>query len=215
MVVALVFGDPSAPGSKRVLRRDLRYLAGSKQDEKVEDHLEKVMENNEELRQVEKDYREMMDEFLSSAKEAKTLLDPGPDGCPKTEATTISKVKGMITSFQRYREVLQTKAALIKKLRWRAATFKAERDMVWLIQDFDLLGADCERLEKEAADRVAIGVAKAAAQNASVPPVIPATGGARSNDGGCFQIHSSSVHRDGGSRKHSSKNSGTGRENGP
>ena len=48
--------------------------------------------------------------------------------------------------------------------------------MARLIQDFDLLGADCERLEKDAADKVAIGVARAAAQNASVPPVVPAMG---------------------------------------
>ena len=96
---------------------------------------------------MEKDHREMMDEFLSSAKEARTLLEPGADNSPKTEAATISK--GMITSFQRYREVLQTKATLIKKLWWREATCKAERDVVRLIQDFDLLGADCKRLEKK------------------------------------------------------------------
>ena len=116
------------------------------------------MENYEELRQVEKDHREMMDQFLSSAKEARTLLEPGADGSPSTEATTISKVKGKITSFRRYREVLQTKAALIKKLWLCAATCKAERDVVRLIQDFDLLGADRERLEKEAADRAAMGL---------------------------------------------------------
>ena len=40
---------------KKVLRRDLRHLAGSDKDERVEDHLEKAMENYEELRQVEKD----------------------------------------------------------------------------------------------------------------------------------------------------------------
>ena len=123
---------------QKVLRRDLRHLTGSDQDERVEDHLEKAMENYEELRQVEKDHREMMDQFLSSAKEARTLLEPGADNSPSTEATAISKVKGKITSFQRYREVLQTKAALIKKLWWRAATCKAERDVVRLIQDFDL-----------------------------------------------------------------------------
>ena len=44
-----------------------------------------------------------------------------------------------------------------------------ERDVVKLIQDLDLLSADCKRLEKEAADEAAIGVAKAAAQNTSVP----------------------------------------------
>ena len=115
---------------QKVLRRDLRHLAGSDQDERVDDHLEKAMENYEELRQVEKDHREMMDQFLSSAKEARTLLELGADGSPSTEATAISKVKGKITSFQRYREVLQTKAALIKKLWWRAATCKAERDVV-------------------------------------------------------------------------------------
>ena len=90
---------------------------------------------------MDKDHREMMDEFLNSAKEARALLEPGTDESPKIKATTISKVKGMITSFQRYREVLQTKAALIKKLWWRAATYKAERDVVRLIQVFDLLGA--------------------------------------------------------------------------
>ena len=41
---------------QKVLRRDLRHLAGSKQDEKVEDHLEKAMENYEELRQVDVPY---------------------------------------------------------------------------------------------------------------------------------------------------------------
>ena len=82
---------------QKVLRRDLRHLVGSKQDEKVEDFLEKAMENYEELCQVEKYHREMMDEFLSSAKEARTLLEPGAEAT--TEATTISKVKGMITSF--------------------------------------------------------------------------------------------------------------------
>ena len=50
---------------QKVLRRDLRHLTGSDQDERVEDHLEKAMENYEELRQVEKDHREMMDQFLS------------------------------------------------------------------------------------------------------------------------------------------------------
>ena len=79
---------------QKVLRRDLKHLAGSDLDERVEDHLEKAMENYEELRQVEKDQREMMDQFLTSAKEARTLLEPGADGSPSTEATTISKVKG-------------------------------------------------------------------------------------------------------------------------
>ena len=46
---------------QKVLRRDLRHLAGSDQDERVEDHLEKAMANYEELCQVEKDHREMMD----------------------------------------------------------------------------------------------------------------------------------------------------------
>ena len=55
---------------QRVLRKDLRHLTGLKQDEKVDDHLEKTMANYEELRQVEKDHREIMDEFLNSAKEA-------------------------------------------------------------------------------------------------------------------------------------------------
>ena len=84
---------------QKVLRRDLRHLAGSNQDERVEDHVEKAMENYEELRQVEKAHREMMDQFLTSAKEARTLLEPGANGSPSTEATTISKVKGKITSF--------------------------------------------------------------------------------------------------------------------
>ena len=64
---------------QKVLRKDLKHLAGSDLDERVEDHLEKAMENYEEL---EKDHREMMDQFLSSAKEARTLLEPGADGSP-------------------------------------------------------------------------------------------------------------------------------------
>ena len=48
---------------QKILRRDLRHLAGSEQDERVEDNLEKAMENYEKLRQVEKDHREMMDQF--------------------------------------------------------------------------------------------------------------------------------------------------------
>ena len=68
---------------QRVLRRDLRNLTGSKKDEKVNDHLEKAMENYEELCQVEKDHREMMDEFLSSAKEARTLLEQWRRQLPK------------------------------------------------------------------------------------------------------------------------------------
>ena len=67
--------------------------------------------------------------------------------------------------------------------------------MVRLIEDFDLLGADCERLEKEAADKVAIGVARATAQKASVPSVIPATG---VSEAMMVDVHSSSIHRDGG-----------------
>ena len=47
---------------QKVLRRDLRHLTGSDQDERVEDHLEKAMANYEELHQVEKDHREMMDQ---------------------------------------------------------------------------------------------------------------------------------------------------------
>ena len=76
---------------QKVLRRDLRHLAGSEQDERVEDHLEKAMENYEELRQVEKDHREMMDQFLSSAKEARTFLEPGADDSPSTEATASAR----------------------------------------------------------------------------------------------------------------------------
>ena len=60
----------------------------------MENHLEKAMANYEELRQVEKDHREMVDQFLTSAKEARTLFEPGTNGSPSTEATTISKVKG-------------------------------------------------------------------------------------------------------------------------
>ena len=71
---------------------------------------------------------------------------------------------------------MQNKAALIKRLWWGSVACTAEKDVVRLIQDFDLLGADCKRLEKEAADEAAIGVAKAAAKNASVPSVIPAMG---------------------------------------
>ena len=40
---------------QKVLRKDLRHLTGSKQDERVDDHLEKAMENYEELRQMEED----------------------------------------------------------------------------------------------------------------------------------------------------------------
>ena len=74
------------------------------------------MTNYKELRQVDKDHGEMMDEFLDSAKEARALLDQGTDTSLKDRATTISKVKGKITSFQRYRVVMQNKAALIKLL---------------------------------------------------------------------------------------------------
>ena len=72
----------------------------------------KAMRNYEELRQVEKDHGKMMDEFIESAKEARALLDQGTDDSPKARATTISLVKGKITSFQRYRVVLQNKAVL-------------------------------------------------------------------------------------------------------
>ena len=41
---------------QRVLRKDLSHLTGSKQNERVDDHLEKAMANYEELRQVEKDH---------------------------------------------------------------------------------------------------------------------------------------------------------------
>ena len=99
-----------------------------------------------------------MDEFLNSSIEARTLLDNSTDDSPKTRASTISQVKGKITSFQRYRVVMQNKAALIKKLWWRPVACTAKRDVVQLIQEFDLLGANCKRLEKEAADEVAIGV---------------------------------------------------------
>ena len=85
---------------QRVLRRELSHLTGSAQDERVDDHLEKAMANYEELRQVDKDHREMMGEFLNSAKEARALLDKGTDNSSKPLASTISKVKGKITSFQ-------------------------------------------------------------------------------------------------------------------
>ena len=68
---------------QKVLRKDLHHLTGSKQDEKVDDHLEKAIANYEELRPVEKDHREMMDEFLGSAKEARAFLEPGADKSPK------------------------------------------------------------------------------------------------------------------------------------
>ena len=132
-----------------------------------------------------------MKEFMKSQKEARTQLDQDTETSLKTRATTISQVKGKLNTFQRYRAVLQNKAALIKKLWWRSVTCTAESDVVRLIQDFDLLSADCERLEKEAADKVAIGVARAAAQNASVPSSHSSGGVARNND-------SSSVLRDGG-----------------
>ena len=38
---------PALP--RRLLRRDLHHLTGSKKDEKMDDHLEKAMENYEEL----------------------------------------------------------------------------------------------------------------------------------------------------------------------
>ena len=101
---------------QRVLRRELNHLTGSALEERVDDHLEKVMTNYEELHQVDKDHGEMMDEYLNSAKEARALLDKGTDDSPRTRASTISQVKGKITSFQRYRVVMQNKAALIKKL---------------------------------------------------------------------------------------------------
>ena len=65
---------------------------------------------------------------------------------------------------------MQNKAALIKKLWWRSVTCKAERDVVRLTQEFNLLSTDCEHLEKEAEKEAAIGVSKTSALNASVPP---------------------------------------------
>ena len=114
----------------------------------MDDHRENAMINYEELCQVDKDHGEMMDEFLNSAKEAKALLDQGTDNSPRARATNISQIKGKITSFQRYRVVMQNKVALIKRLWWRLVAYTVEMNMVRLIQDFDLLGADCERLEK-------------------------------------------------------------------
>ena len=67
-----------------VLRKKLCHLTGSKLEEKVDDHLEKAMTNYEKLRQVDKDHGEMMDEFLNSANEARTLLDNGTDDSPRT-----------------------------------------------------------------------------------------------------------------------------------
>ena len=85
--------------------------------------------------------------------------------------------------------------------------------MVRLIQDFDLLGADCERLEKDAADKVPIGVARAAAQNAFVPPVVPAMGMSEA-----MMVDVSKYvpvpFTGTGSRKRSCRNSGTGKKNG-
>ena len=46
---------------QRVLRKELCHLTGSAQDERVDDRLEKAMANYEELRQVDKDHREMND----------------------------------------------------------------------------------------------------------------------------------------------------------
>ena len=76
---------------QKVLRRELSHLTGSALEERVDDHLEKAMTNYEELRRVDKDHGEMMDEFLNSAKEARTLLDLGIDNSPRARATTISK----------------------------------------------------------------------------------------------------------------------------
>ena len=112
---------------QRVLRRELSHLTGSALEERVDDHLVKAMTNYEELRQVDKDYGDMMVEFLDSAKEARALLDQGTEDSPKDRATTIRKVKGKITSFQRYRVVMRNKAALIKRLWWRSVACTAER----------------------------------------------------------------------------------------
>ena len=60
---------------QRVLRRELSPLIWSALEERVDNHLEKAMTNYEELRQMDKDHGEMMDEFLKSAKEARALLD--------------------------------------------------------------------------------------------------------------------------------------------
>ena len=61
---------------QKVLRRDLRHLAGSDQDERVEDHLEKAMANYEELRQVEKDHREMTGVSPAAARVLLTNVPP-------------------------------------------------------------------------------------------------------------------------------------------
>ena len=85
--------------------------------------------------------------------------------------------------------------------------------MIRLIQDFDLLSADCKRLEKEAADEAVIRVAKAAALNASVPPVIPAAGVLKAMMVDVSKYVPVPFTRTGSPRR-SSRSSGTGKESG-
>ena len=64
---------------QRVLLKELDYLTGSALTDRVDDHLEKAMMNYKELRQVEKDHAEIMDEFIKSVREARTQLNQGTD----------------------------------------------------------------------------------------------------------------------------------------
>ena len=79
---------------QRVLRRDLNLLTGSVLEERVDDHHEKAISNYEELRQVDKDHGEMMDEFLNSAKEARALLDNGTPIPLRTELLPSARSRG-------------------------------------------------------------------------------------------------------------------------
>ena len=74
---------------QKVLRKELDYISRTALNERVDDYLEKAMRNYEELRQVEKDHGEMMDEFIKTSKEARACLKQGTDLTPKTRATTI------------------------------------------------------------------------------------------------------------------------------
>ena len=51
------------------------HLSRAALDERVDDHLERAMRKNEELRQVEKDHGEMMDQFIKTSKEARNCLE--------------------------------------------------------------------------------------------------------------------------------------------
>ena len=78
---------------QKVLRKELDYLSETALDERVDDHREEAMRNCEELRQLEKDHGERMDELIKTSKEARTCLEQGTDLSPKTRATTISQGK--------------------------------------------------------------------------------------------------------------------------